>query len=167
MNLASIARRVVAAACLACSVSPGQGPASATFAAFGVGCPGSAGTPTLDASPGSLPSLGSTFRLSLTNLPQGPMLVLGALGFSASAWQGTPLPRDLVVMGMPGCTQYVAVDASYPRLSVLGFTMWPIPIPAVPSLSGLPFYVQAMVPDPAANPFGATVTNAGVATIGA
>jgi hypothetical protein len=170
MNVASLSV-LLPAACLALAASigvptPTTTASPASFATFGGGCPGSAGTPALAAAAGSLPQIGSTFRLDLTNLPPGLRLVVGALGFSDATWQGLPLPRDLAALGMPGCTQYVAVDATWVRFSVLGFTTWPIPIPAVPSLAGLTFYVQAVVPDPGNNPFGATVTNAGAATIG-
>jgi hypothetical protein len=139
---------------------------SASFSTFGSGCPGTVGIPALAAAAGSLPQLGSTFRLDLVNLPAGLRLVVGAVGFSTAQWQGQPLPLDLTPLGMPGCMQYIAVDATYVRFAVLGFTMWPIPIPAAPGLAGLYFYVQAMVPDVGSNPFGATVTNAGQATIG-
>ena len=69
-------------------------------------------------------------------------------------------------MGMPGCTQYVSIEATHFMLSVTGATTWAIPIPAQPWLVGSTFFVQALVPDAAANAFGATVTNAGAATIG-
>lgn len=141
-------------------------PATATFSTTGVGCQGSQGTPILGPFANSLPHLGTSFQLELASLPQGIAVALGALGFSDTAWASTPLPRDLALMGMPGCTQYVSIESTYFMLSIGGSTTWTIPIPAQPGLVGATFFVQALVPDQSANAFGATVTNAGVATIG-
>src|SRR5262249_34451412 len=47
---------------------------AAEYRAFGVGCPGTYGTPGLSAQPGSLPWIGELFTLRLTNLGQSPFL---------------------------------------------------------------------------------------------
>jgi hypothetical protein len=76
-------------------------PAFARFTAFGIGCPGSNGTPSLQVL--VEPSIGQDFVLGLQNAPLNFAIGAGALGFSNTQWSGFPLPAQLGFLGMPGC----------------------------------------------------------------
>lgn len=145
-------------------------PPPATFAAFGAGCNGSAGVPTLAAQAGSRPALGGSLALAVTNVPPAAAMAIGVLGLSTTA-NASPLgsyalPFDLTPIGMTGCTQLVSDDATYLLPVVGGQAVWTLPIPNALELLLLPFHVQALVPDAAANAFGATTANAGSGVIG-
>ncbi len=140
-------------------------PPVASYEQFGTGCAGSVGVPVLDAAPGSLPRIDSTFTLQLTNLPAGNTAFV-IFGFSNTDWAGIPLPADLTPFGLPGCTVYLSVDAAFPVANPSGTAQFDLPIPNDPSLVGLTFFNQALVLDPGVNFFGAVVTNAGEGVIG-
>jgi hypothetical protein len=142
------------------------GAAQATHATFGAGCPGSAGVPALAAAAGGLPWIGETFHLQLTRLPPGGVAVL-LLGSSRTAWGSLALPFDLSPLGMTGCTLLVSGDGLRSVQAGTGTATVPLPICDCPDLVGGTFFSQAIVVDPAANPFGATATNAGMGRIGA
>lgn len=134
------------------------------FAVFGAGCQGSNGIPSLFPANGSVARIGTTLQLALTNLPTAPTLTVGVMGLSRTSTSGLPLPLDLGVLGMPSCLQFVSYDISEVLLGA-GSTTWGLPIPSQPSLVSLSFFVQGLVLDPGVNAFGATVTNAGAATV--
>ncbi len=137
----------------------------ASYQAFGLGCSGSSGAPTLAAQPGSRPALGQTLTLSLDGLPLDGALV--ATGLSATATSaGLPLPLDLSVIGMSGCSQLVDAQVIDFVAGAGGAASWTWTLPSQPSLFGAVFYNQAFAIDPAANAFGWTVTNGGVGTVG-
>lgn len=139
---------------------------SATFDTFGIGCAGGGGVPTLDAA-GTLPIVGETLDVRVSGLPQGPFFaVIGLAGISKTMWGATPLPLDLVILGMPGCLLRITPDFVSPMPVSAGAAHWMLPIPADQKFVGVQFHVQALILDPPANPFGATVTNAGTVTIG-
>lgn len=70
----------------------------AGYQAFGAGCAGSAGVPTLAPAAGSRPALGGVLQLQLSGLPTGGALV--ATGLSATTTSsGLPLPLDLSALG--------------------------------------------------------------------
>jgi hypothetical protein len=129
-----------------------------SYATFGVGCAGSAGTPELQLV--NLPALGTTFRVDLVNLPATAGFAYFVVGFSNTVWNSTPLPLDLAILGMPGCTGYVSADGSVLRPAA-GGASWSLPLPNNPSLAGLRFYVQGVSLQQ--SPF--TVSNAGEALI--
>lgn len=137
----------------------------ASYAPFGTGCVGALGVPTLAAQAASRPALGSNFSLAIGNLPFSTALVATGLS-STQTGGGLPLPLDLTVLGMTGCTQYV--DAL-----VLDFVVgagnqadWTWAIPNQPDLFGALFFNQAFAFDPAANGFGWTASNAGAGVLG-
>ncbi len=136
-------------------------PTGATAVAFGQGCGGSFGTATMAPAAGSLPTLGSTFQTVVSNLPLPPAgLSVGVMGFSKTTWGGIPLPLDLGVLGMPGCTAWAAPEglAVLPRVGTTAtFTL---PLPNGTGLIGQDFYLQTLVLDIGWNPFGGVVTNA-------
>ncbi|MEZ5963458.1 MAG: hypothetical protein R3F56_06390 [Planctomycetota bacterium] len=142
-------------------------PRQATHVPFGTACAGSGGLPTLAASAGSLPWLGETLTCTLTNLPTSPLSVpFGLLGSSTQTWLGVPLPFDMGVFGATGCTLYTSVEVSVQLANAGGTAQWQVAIPATVALRGAFFYQQALVLDPSANRFGATLTNAARAVIG-
>jgi hypothetical protein len=138
--------------------------APAAWQVWGSGCAGSAGVPALAPLGGQRPWAGEVFTVEIRNLP--PQTVLGLLGLSRTSWAGLPLPLDLRLIGMPGCTLYSDVQAAWPLSPVSGVATWAVAIPADFGLVGRSFMQQALVLDPNANPFGATVSNSSLATIG-
>ncbi len=138
-------------------------PGSAVFAPYGQGCAGSAPAPVLQAT--NAPRLGQTFDLRITGLPSASAAALGLIGFQRDRLLGSPLPIDLAPFGMPGCQGWLAPEQSVVLASSGGQVAWSIAVPADAALSGLGFYVQALVADAAANAFGAVATNGGEGVI--
>ena len=66
---------------------------------------------------------------------------------------------------LPGCQGLVRPDATWALGATAGQAAWSLPIPNTQSLSGLGFFVQALVLDPGVNAAGAVVTNGGEAVI--
>lgn len=140
-------------------------PTAATFATFGSGCVGTAGTPVLAAAPGSLPVLGGTFTMQLSGLGAQPTLGLGMLGVSKTRWDTAPLPLDLSALGLSNCTLCMAPLFSTALLLPGATATWPWAIPLQADLFGQEFYAQALVLDGTANPFGAVLSNGGEGVI--
>ncbi len=138
----------------------------ASYSEFGQGCSGSLGTPTIAAAANSRPALGSTFVVDVNNLPFGIAVMASGLSNLVTSGAGLPLPFDLSIVGMPGCSQLV--DALILDLvSAPGSTAtWSWPIPNNASIFGYEFFNQAFALDLAANAFGFTASNAGVGTLG-
>lgn len=140
---------------------------TASFSTFGLACPGSQGSPVLEAADGSLPIAGRSFVVELRSLPTGILnVVFGILGTSRTASGSLTLPFDLTTIGMNGCTLYVSTDDAVALTNRAGIATWALAIPADVSLYGARIYQQGFVMDPGANPLGAITTNAGRATIG-
>ncbi len=139
-------------------------PQFATYSPFGTGCAGSLGVPALNGAVGAKPVLGATFTLQVDHLPLG----LAVVGFGASLTNfGTlPLPFDLGLIGMPGCTLLAAPEVSIlvSSASSVGTASWNIP--NSPSHFGFRFYNQALVLDPIANAAGFVVSNAAAGQLG-
>ena len=137
------------------------------WTAFGAGCPGNAGIPTLAAAPGQLPRIGQSFTAQLSNVPPGPLrLPFGFVGASKTNWSGIPLPFDCGAIGMPGCTIYCSADITVALTASSGLANWPITIPYDVGLIGALAYQQALVLDPAVNLMGVTTSNAGEMRLG-
>ncbi|MFN3240269.1 MAG: hypothetical protein ACE37K_02025 [Planctomycetota bacterium] len=137
----------------------------ATYAPFGVGCSGSLGVPALAAQAGSRPALGATFSLTIDNLPFSSALVATGLS-NTQTGGGLPLPLDLTVLGMTGCTQYVDALVLDFVVGAANQADWSWAIPNQPDLFGATFFNQAFAFDPAANGFGWTASNAGGGALG-
>ncbi|MFY9342756.1 MAG: lectin-like protein [Planctomycetota bacterium] len=122
---------------------------------YGLGCPGSNGTPSLAPSPASAaPQPGATLSMHLANLPTSSGAAIGVLSLSSAA-------IDLGPIGLPGCMALVGLGsgllAAIPHSGTAG--AWQEILPNLTVLRGLRIYAQALVLDPAAgNPFGATTT---------
>jgi hypothetical protein len=135
----------------------------ATYGTFGTGCHGTARPPALAAS--NRPWIGEILHLELTQLPARQNGAL-AVGLSDQSWNGVPLPLDLSPLGMTGCTLHVSVEATVPFATGDGSTVVSVPLGRDPGIRGIPFYNQAFVLDPQANPLGIAMTNAGRGVLG-
>lgn len=133
---------------------------------FGTGCAGSNGVPRLAPQAGSLPSVGQTLALALSGGPTAATAAVVALGFGKTTALGLPLPIDLAAVNMPGCQLWID-PLSFTSIGVVGGVATVTqPIPAQPSLFGLPIYHQAFVLDPGVNPASLVASNACEALIG-
>lgn len=125
----------------------------------GTGCPGSAGVPALAPTPGSLPALGGTFSVQLTNAPTAPGVALIAFGTDIATFGGEPLPLSLAALGLPGCHLWIAPEVMTAVPVTGGVATWSFALPATPVLSGVTVGLQALVPDAGLASFG-TLSNA-------
>jgi hypothetical protein len=133
------------------------GPTS-TYTGFASGCAGS--LPTSRIIPRDTPKLGHTLQLRLDRLP----LHHAYLGFG---WQRLNTPINLVSLGMPGCAAHIAFDAVAPVFGQNQQASFALPIPSHPSMLGLRFHHQAIVPDTGANnPLQAVLSDAATAVVG-
>lgn len=143
---------------------------AANYQTFGAGCAGTLpATPRLaaDALWNTAPVLGGAFFALVDQLPPA-VPVGGVIGYSNTAWSGSPLPLALDGLGMIGCNLLVRPDA-IPGLglsSPAGSASWVTFIPANPALSGVQFFQQAFAVVPGANPLGVVWSNGGWGTIG-
>lgn len=134
----------------------------ASFTAYGTGCPGSRGVPSIAAQGASLPRIGAAFTANVNNLPwTGPVFLI--LGLSNTSYGGTPLPIDLGFLGAPGCLLLASNDSVQPLVNVLGSATWSWSIPPFPGAS---FYTQVLPLDPGVNALGLTVSNGGHGVVG-
>ncbi|HEX5050583.1 MAG TPA: hypothetical protein VFZ65_02315 [Planctomycetota bacterium] len=130
----------------------------ARHGAFGVGCAGSNGVPTLAAT--DAPRLGEPWTLHVGNLHPSFNFAVIVVGL-------TQVPGiDLgPLLGMTGCFAYQPPDLLVTApAGTGGATDWVWSSVAGPF--GASLYCQALCLDPAANMFGFTITNAVAATIG-
>ena len=138
---------------------------TASYTQYGTGCAGALGVPVLQATPGSRPALGTTFTADVLHLPFAIALV--TLGLSNTMTSTSlPLPFPLDVIGMPGC--HLLADPLVLNLAVGtgSSASWSWTLPSSPDVFGITFFNQAFSLDPAANPFGFTVSNGGAGFIG-
>lgn len=135
----------------------------ADFETFGAGCAGSAGVPELSSD--ELPWTGGAFSGQVANLPANAPAVL-YLGVSRTDYAGIALPLDLTFIGASGCTLFASLDLGLGLAAANGAAPWTLAIPGDAALHGQTFFVQGIVLDPAANPFGVTFSNSAAATVG-
>jgi hypothetical protein len=139
----------------------------ATFVSYGAGCVGPNGTPLLTNVAGSLPRIGSTLQLRLSNLPPSFLNVpLGFLGFDASSWGGIPLPLSLTPLGLPGCDALLAPIRSDGLTNTGGIADWNVWLPMTAFALGVDIYFQGAVLVPGWNPGGFVFSNGGHAVVG-
>jgi hypothetical protein len=138
-----------------------------SYTPYGAGCPGSAGTPNLQALAPTWPSIGTTFTLQVGNVPAAPGLAFLAFGLSATSWNGNALPFALAAIGAPGCFVHASPDGALLLVAGGGAATLSVAIPDDRALLGTVLYHQALVLDPAAgNQLGGTVSNAARLVIG-
>lgn len=135
-----------------------------TVVAHGTGCSGSAGVPSLAASGGSLPALGSTFSMVVQNVPTTPGLAVFVLGTDITMASGVPLPQDLAVLGLPGCALWVAPEVLVPVATGSGSATLSLVLPVAPQLAGSVLATQVLALD-AGPGFAGAVGNALVAMV--
>jgi alpha-tubulin suppressor-like RCC1 family protein len=135
---------------------------SSSYATFASGCGGSMAPARLV--PRELPRLGANLQVTLFDLPLGVAVMLTGLSRTQSSLGALPLPLGAV--GMPGCTAYVGDQALTLVLGAAGQARLAISLPNLQALLGRSFYQQAVVLDPAANAFGAVMSDAAAAVIG-
>jgi hypothetical protein len=91
------------------------------------------------------------------------------MGFSNTIWNRPPtinLPYDLVGIGAPGNTLFVAGDFQFPSSSdAAGQATHLLFVPNNPSFIGMDVYFQWYCTDPTANARGATMSNAAHAIV--
>ncbi len=138
-----------------------------SYSTFGLGCPGTNGTPTLGLAAGSYPAIGQNLIFDLRNLPIVVRPLAGILGTSNTRLRGsTPLPIDLGFLGMTACQLLVSDDAMMPVPGGSGASQWRMWFPFDPNFLGASAFLQVLVFDPAANSLGATLTNGATVTVG-
>lgn len=130
----------------------------ARFAPFGTSCAGTLGAPTLAQSGNIPPALGAVFGLTVDNMPNGVAFL--SFGTSDALFGGLPLPLDLSILGMNGCSLYTEIVSTLQLIGLPSASI-ALPIPLDPTLLGGVIYSQALVGDPAANQIGLTSTNGG------
>jgi hypothetical protein len=139
----------------------------ATFTSFGSGCAGPAGVPSLSAVAGSLPRIGTTLQLRLTNLPPSFLNVpLGFLGFDATTWSGVPLPLSLTPLGFTGCEALLAPVRADGLTNMSGVANWNVVLPMSAFAIGVDVFFQGAVLVPGWNPGGLVFSNGGHAVVG-
>jgi hypothetical protein len=141
-----------------------------TFArtnSYGSPCVGSRGPLGLEVIGTSLPIIGQTLRMQMTNVPLFSPCA-GLLGFSNTELNGIPLPFDLAFLSMPGCNAYMSKDLNFPLPlpnNILNTTAWDLAIPMDPVFLSLHIYMQGLALEFGGTRF-ATVTNGIDARIG-
>ena len=100
------------------------------------------------------PVIGTTFALNTNNVPASS--VIGATLFGLT--QINP-GLDLTSIGMPGCYQYVSIDASQVWLAAGGVGSTNFSIPNVAGLAGVEIKTQGAALVPGINALGALTTN--------
>ena len=135
---------------------------------YGQSCaPLSGPTPTLDATPGSIPRLGQSFSVRVSNLPNFLTVAIPFYGFSRTTWNGLPLPLELSTFGMPGCYLQAQVLSNSIAFGFFGYADWSMQIPNISDFAGLNLFFQAFIPLPTAgNSAGGVVTNAARVVLG-
>lgn len=115
-------------------------PAATT--AFGTGCRGRGGVPTLQGTAGALPWVGENFSGEITNAPAGTVgvLIIGGL-------QATPI--DLAILQSPGCLLRVNLDVTFVVPVSGGRAAFTLPVPNNIPLVGGRLPMQGAIVDPA------------------
>jgi len=131
---------------------------------FGLGCAGSAGTPTF--TPGALPRLGQTATADIGNVPPSIPFAFMAVGLSRTQWALGNLPALLTGIGMPGCRSYTSADLLVYVPATAGVATWSWNVPSQAIFLGEPFYLQGITFDPGINTMGLAVSPAATLVVG-
>ena len=111
------------------------------------------------------PDLGNAMTVTVTGIPAGQPGTL-FFGSSATTWGSFALPVALDGLGFTGCSVYISLDIGVPLATGSGTAAFSFTIPTSAPLIGGVFYNQYANLDLAANPAGATFSNAAKVTIG-
>ncbi len=140
--------------------------APASSSAYGNGCLGTNGQrPTVGAATG--PWIGEPFSVTTTNLAAATAPSVALVGFSNTSWLGTPLPIDLGVIGMTGCSLRTSVESTFPMTVNSAIANLTFTVPNDPTVVGGHAYFQSAHLDIGANGLGLTASNGLDATVGA
>ena len=131
---------------------------------FGLGCPGSAGTPTFI--PGALPQISSTATAEIGNVPAGIPFAFMAIGLSRTQWAFGNLPALLTPFGMPNCRSYTSADLFLSIPASNGIATWSWNVPTQSMLLGTPLYLQGVTFDPGINALNLAVSPAATLVVG-
>lgn len=123
-------------------------PTTARVHRFGTGCAGSAGVPSLQALGISVPTMGTTFTLGVTNLPAAGGIAAVFYGLSNYQFGALWLPLDLAPLGWTGCKAYTTPDIGFALGHTAGVATTSFAVPTGPQLQGFTFYGQAVSFDP-------------------
>jgi formylglycine-generating enzyme required for sulfatase activity len=144
-------------------------PVMSRLSEYGAACVGSAGPLQLRPVANAQAALGTTLQMQMTGLALPFSAGVGFVGLSDQQVNGIPLPVDLGLVGIPGCSAYNSADVQFPLGLPSGtplVTPWGLAIPNYGDLLGIEVYLQAL----ALEGFGfsrfATVTNGIEAKIG-
>ena len=138
-------------------------PSSEPWVAFGQGCTGTSGVPTLGVV--SAPTLGDPFSLSLSNMdPLGGFYIMCIGSSTVTDPQLGSLPIDLAPLGAPGCQILSSVEVTQFGFHTNGAAQFDITVPNNQALLGRQVTNQAFCND-ASNPLGLIATNAGIGTV--
>lgn len=112
-----------------------------------------------------MPLLGQTMTAVIGNMPSSELAVV-FFGWSRTSSPAGPLPLGVAGFGAPGCSLRVSPDwpsviPGSGRTATFRFT-----VPVAGSYLGLRFHTQALVLDAAANPLGATLSDAAAGNFG-
>jgi hypothetical protein len=133
-----------------------------SLTAFGLACPGTAGTPVHSAT--GTPEIGETLRYALAGARPSTAIALH-VGDSRTSWNGLGLPFNLALLGAPNCFLNTGPVMSIGSTTLAdGTRSIPIRLPLDERLIGATFHTQFVVVDPGANA-GALVTTRGVTTV--
>lgn len=132
--------------------------------AYGSGCSGSVGVPTLTA-PGGGPRVGAAFTLRVGALAPAALAAVLFLGTSRTSIGAVPLPIEMSAFGMPTCHLNVSGELvlTLPP-PAQGQTQAVLTIPTHALLIGAKFFFQGSVVELGANQAGVIVTP-GIATV--
>ena len=137
---------------------------TATYAAYGNGCAGTAGVPVLRSR--DVPQLGTTVAVTLTSA-RANAAVLACVGTSRTAWGSLALPIDLGPLGAPGCAILTSIEGmSAITTGAAGSATLSLSIPTQGAFIGYTFYNQFLVMDATANPLGVATSNGGRGVVG-
>lgn len=135
----------------------------ATFNTFGTGCAGSLGPLSIWTPLGELPYTGGSFTVAFGNLTG--TLAFAAAGYSATSWNGVPLPISMQPLGAPGCDLLVSAESLVALPVVAGIATWTLHLPASPALIGTSLFQQALALDPT-GPHGIAMTPGSESVVG-
>lgn len=125
---------------------------------YGSNCSGAGIAPSLVATPGLRPAIGTAFGWTMQGL--GTVAPFGALGigFQGATWSGQPLPVDLGAFGMPGCRLWTDLASVQLLAAAGGSASWSVAVPNQPALLGTQVLAQGFPLAAGANAAGVLAT---------
>lgn len=128
----------------------------APFGTFGAGCGVPGFVPAITV--GTPPRMCFPFSCNVGNL-RANAVGLMMMGLSNTNWNGAPLPLPLDSQGLTGCNLLISPDTSFLLFASGTSTTFGFPTPASMDYYGADLFLQFVMFDAAANPFGAALSN--------